>query len=302
MKPQSDIYTEVTEKIIAEMEKGALPWQCSWNQGLSMPLRSNGLAYRGINILILWMIAMKRGYNNPTWMTFKQAQELGANVKKGEKSTRIVYANSSKYEKQNESTGETTEITIPFLKSYAVFNCDQIENLPEKFTQATPATFQNADERRHSLDSFFEATHAIIRHEGSQPCYSLLRDDIRLPKFTDFKSGEDYYSTLAHEIVHWTGHPSRLHRDMKSHQNSREDYAKEELIAELGASFLCATLNITNEVRQDHASYIQSWLRALKNDKKFIFQAARQASRAVDYLIEITSPERIDGKEEPIAA
>lgn len=286
---KTDIYTTVTNKILADMEKGILPWDRSWNGCSSLPLRWTGESYNGINILMLWAASMCKGYSAPTWMTFNQALELGGAVRKGEKGATVVYAGTLLKSDDAGQQGDENAQTIHYLKRYTVFNVAQIDGLPERFhTAGTEQKFRNPDERHAAADQFFTATRAQIDTRGTQPAYFPLADRIEMPAFADFKSAEDYYSTLSHELTHWTGHKTRLDRELKSHRDNIQDYAKEELIAELGAAFLCAELGISSEPREDHAAYLQNWIQALKNDKKFIFTAASQASRAVDYLKTIT--------------
>lgn len=300
---KTDIYTTVTNKILAAMEKGILPWRYKWNGGdsLGLPLRCNGENYSGINVVMLWCSAMENGYSSRTWMTFKQALELGASVRKGEKGSRVVYSNALLKKEVNEKTGAEEEHTIHFLKSYTVFNVEQIDGLPDHFrARETQTEFINPDDRDSVLDGYFKATGADIRHGGQRAFFSSQSDFIQMPEFKDFENAEEYYSTLAHEMTHWTGHKSRLARGGESADFGQSNYAKEELVAELGAAFLCAELNITPETRQDHAAYIQRWMVALKNDKRFIFSAASQAAKAVDYLNRITG--RSDSAEQKAAA
>jgi antirestriction protein ArdC len=289
-----DLYTSITNKILADMETGILPWRQSWAGGLAMPLRWTGDSYNGINVLVLWATAHHKGYMAPTWMTFKQALELGAAVRKGEKGTTDVYASTLVKKDADEATGDEDAEIIHYLKSYTVFNVEQIEGLPVRFHDRKAPAFSNQDERNAAADRFFTATGADIRHEGNQPAYSPLADYIAMPEFRHFHSAEDYYSTLAHEMTNWTGHKTRLDREQKTRRDSLQDYAKEELIAELGAAFLCADLAVTNGTRADHAAYIQSWIAALKNDKRFIFSAASQASRAAAYLHGLQKPAERD--------
>lgn len=293
MTEKLDIYATITNQILADMEKGILPWSRSWNGSTSLPLRWTGESYSGINILMLWAKSMCHGYSAPTWMTFNQALELGAAVRKGEKGTTVVFAGTlQKSEDTSQGTasqGDEDARAIPFLKRYTVFNVAQIDGLPDRFHQAgTVQEFSNPDARNAAADAFFTATGAQIETKGHQPAYFPLSDKIEMPAFADFKTAEDYYSTLSHELTHWTGHQTRMARTQLSRRDSLQDYAKEELIAELGAAFLCAELGLSSEPRADHAAYLQSWIQALKNDKKFIFSAASQASKAVDYLKTIT--------------
>ena len=284
-----DVYTRVTQKILADLEQGVRPWAKPWSGEhaagrITRPLRHNGKPYQGVNILLLWGSALEQGFTCPIWMTFKQAQELGAHVRKGEKGSLVVYADTFRKTETDEETGEDVEKTIPFMKAYTVFNCEQIEGLPAHYT-AQPEQPAIAEEARNqALERFFANTGAIIRHGGDRAFYSISSDHVQMPPFPAFKDAESFYGTLGHEMVHWTKAPSRLDRDFGRKQWGDEGYAKEELVAELGAAFLCADLGITPEVREDHAAYIASWLKALQGDKRFIFTAAAHAQRAVDHL------------------
>jgi len=287
---KQDVYTRVTETILEALEQGTRPWMQPWNAAhaagpVSRPLRHNGQPYNGINTLMLWGAAMEKGYTAPIWMTYKQAKELGAHVKKDERASLVVYANRIIKTETNAETGEDEEHEIPFMKPYSVFNVEQIEGLPAHYyAKAEPVVLPEA-ERIEKLDAFFTATGADIRHGGNRAFYRIDQDFIQMPDFTAFKDREGYYTTLAHENTHWTRHPSRLNRDMGRKKWGDAGYAMEELVAEIGSAFLCAELGLTPEVREDHAAYIQSWLQVLKNDKKAIFTAASQAQKATDYLL-----------------
>ncbi len=284
---KTDIYEKVTAKIIADLEQGELTWLKPWAAGnldgrIVKPLRHNGLAYSGINVLMLWGAALEGGFSSPYWMTFRQAKELGAHVRKGERSNPVVYAGSiSKTEEQDDGSEE--ERTIPFLKAYAVFNASQIEGLPEHY-YAKPEPVIDGAARIDHAEAFFAATGANVRHGGSRAYYSGGTDHVQMPVFECFRSPEAYYATLAHELTHWTKHPKRLDREFGRKRWGDEGYAQEELVAELGAAFLCADLALTPEPGTDHAAYIQSWLKVLKNDKRAIFSAAAHAQRAADFL------------------
>ena len=220
----------------------------------------------------------------PIWMTFKQAKELGGHVKKGEQGSLSVYANTITKTELDADTGEEIEHDIPFMKGYTVFNVDQIEGLPEKYHALAKAPDITPQERIAALEDFFANTMAEIRHGGNRAYYSVSTDHIQMPPFEAFESRERYYATLGHETTHWTRHPTRLERDFGRKRWGDEGYAMEELVAEIGAAFLAADLDITPEVREDHAAYIQSWLKVLKDDKKAIFSAAAHAQRAVELL------------------
>ncbi len=285
---REDIYTRITNQIVAALEQGIKPWTQPWNAShaagpVSRPLRHNGQPYAGINVVTLWASAMERHYAAPIWMTFKQAKELGGTVRKGEKGSPVVYANTLTKTERDEATGEEVDQTIPFMKGYTVFNIEQIEGLPAHYY--APAKQQlNPDERIAVADAFFTETGADIRHGGNSAYYCPPEDFIQMPAFESFRDAESYYATLAHECTHWTKHKSRLDRDFGRERFGDAGYAKEELVAELGAAFLCADLGITLEDREDHAAYIGSWLKVLKDDKRAIFTAAAHAQRAAEYM------------------
>jgi antirestriction protein ArdC len=284
----TDIYQRVTDQIVAELEKGVCPWIKPWNAEhaagrITRPLRANGIPYRGINVLMLWASATEKGYAAPLWLTFKQAQELGGHVRKGEKGSLVVYANTISRTETDEATGEELERDIPFMKGYTVFNAEQVEGLPARF-YAMQAQAVDPVTRIEKAEGFFASVGADIRHGGNQAFYSVIEDRVQMPPFEVFRDAEGYYATLAHELTHWTRHPKRLDRDFGRKRFGDEGYAMEELVAELGAAFVCADLALTPEPRAEHAAYIASWLKALKDDKRAIFAAAAHAQRAADYL------------------
>ena len=287
---KQNIFDRVTQKIIADLEQGVRPWQKPWSGGnaaprIVRPRRHSGEPYNGVNILLLWGAAIERGFQNPTWMTFMQAEEYGAHVRKGEKSSWIVYANKVTKTETDAKTGEDIERQIPFLRGYNVFNAEQIEGLPEKFLlQPQMPTTSPGIGRLENVDHFFKNTGVLIHHGGDRAYYAEGSDHIQMPFIDAFRDGESYYATLAHEATHSTKHEKRLNRDFGRVVWGDEGYAKEELVAEIGSAFLCADLGITPEIREDHAAYIESWLKALKNDKKLIFTAAAHATRAVDFM------------------
>ena len=288
---RQDVYTRITDKIIADLEQGVRTWMKPWNAGntagrITRPLRHNGVPYSGINILMLWAEAVSQGFGAPIWMTFRQATELGAHVKKGEKGSLVVYANAITKTEEGDN-GEETEREIHFMKGYTVFNVEQVEGLPEIY-YAKPEVKTTPVERISHAEAFFKATGADVRYRGDRAYYSNDGDYIQLPVIEAFRDAESFYATLAHESAHWTKHSSRLDREFGRKQWGDEGYAREELVAELSSAFLCADLGITPEVRDDHASYIAAWLTVLKNDKRAIFSAAAHAQKAVDYLHGLT--------------
>lgn len=289
-KPREDIYSRITNQIIASLERGVKPWTQPWNANhaagpVSRPLRHNGEPYAGINVLTLWATAIERQHAAPIWMTYRQAQQLGGHVRKGEKGAPVVYADKIVREDERAETasGEESTQVIPFLKSYTVFNIDQIDGLPERYHQLASGQ-PNPDQRIDAAETYYNALGAVIQHTGKIACYMPSSDTIQIPAFEAFRDAESYYATLLHECVHWTKHKSRLDRDFGHKKFGDSAYAREELVAEIGAAFLCADIGITCEDREDHASYIASWLKVLKSDKRAIFSAAAHAQRAVAYL------------------
>lgn len=301
---KTDIYSKITDQIIAALEQGVRPWHKPWDAGhvagpVSRPLRSNGKPYSGINVIMLWATAMERGYSAPIWMTFKQAKELGAHVRKGEKGALVVYASTFTKTEANEK-GEDVERNIPFLKGYTVFNVEQIEGLPAHYT-ASHAPRLNPEQRIEQAESFFAQTGADIRHGGDSAFYAPGPDFVQMPPFESFRDAGAYYGTLAHECTHWTRHKSRLDRDFGQKRFGDNAYAMEELVAELGAAFLCADLELVPQIRDDHAPYIAGWLKALKDDKRAIFTAASHAQKAVDFLHAAGSSAQAEDENAPAA-
>jgi antirestriction protein ArdC len=216
-------------------------------------------------------------------MTFKQAHELGAHVRKGEHGSLVVYANTITRTDTDAETGEEEAHEIPFMKGYTVFNVEQIDGLPAHFTAPAETVIDPVQRVAHAED-FFARTGAVIRHGGNRAYYTEALDIVQMPPFECFHDRESYYGTLAHELTHWTKHKSRLGRDFGRKRFGDEGYAMEELVAELNAAFLSADLGLTPSPREEHASYIANWLKALKNDRRAIFTAAAHAQRAADYL------------------
>ena len=280
MTTNASIYRTVTDSIIAELESGVVPWVRPWKSQAS-PFPENVVSkrrYRGVNILLLWATAATRGFGNPGWLTFRQAQSLGGSVRKGEKATTIVYADKvTRVDKDADDDAVTAD--IHFLKFYWVFNVEQTVGLPAEY-YAAPSSKPDGQRHAHA-EVFLSRIGAPVRHGGDRAYYSPGQDVIVLPKRDTFESLPHYYATSLHEHVHYTAHPSRLDRDLRGRFGDRS-YAGEELIAELGAAFLCSKLEIPGELR--HASYIASWLELLKDDSRAIFTAASAATKASDYL------------------
>jgi antirestriction protein ArdC len=285
---RTDVYQRITDQIVSELERGVRPWLKPWDAEhaagrITRPLRGNGIPYQGINVLMLWSAAMAKGYAAPIWMTFRQAVGLGAHVRKGEEGSLVVYADKIIRTETDTKTGEESAHAIPFLKSYNVFNVEQIDGLSEHY-YARPAPRTETVQRIERVEGFFAATGATVRHGGNRAYYSISTDHVQMPPIESFRDAESYYATLAHEMTHLTKHPSRLDRDFGRKRYGDEGHAMEELVAELGSAFLAADLDLTPEVREDHAAYIGSWIKVLKDDKRAIFSAASHAQRAADFL------------------
>jgi antirestriction protein ArdC len=271
------LYADVTANIIKDLEAGAVPWVKPWKNGNTGGILPKNAAthrsYNGINIPILWHAQISRGYPTASWMTYKQALELGAQVRGGEKSTHVVF--TKQLNVKDKETEE--EWKIGMLTAYSVFNVAQIDGLQ----QGEPEFSRPLPERQDAVTAFIAATQADIRLGGDRACYVPALDFICLPPENAFKSREHFLATSLHECGHWSGAKHRLDRDLKSRFNEKA-YAAEELIAELTAAFLCAHLGITGELR--HADYIASWIDLLKDDDRAIFTASSRASQAADYL------------------
>jgi antirestriction protein ArdC len=224
---------------------------------------------------------LENGYASSKWMTYRQAHELGGQVRKGQHGSLVVYADRFTKTEADES-GQDVEREIPFMKGYTVFNVEQIDGLPERFYDR-PATNVPKMQLIEGAEAFCSATGANIQHGGNMAFYAPGPDVTRLPHPETFKDAESYTATKAHELTHWTAHESRLARTLGKRFGD-DAYAAEELVAELGSAFLCSTLGIVPEVREDHAQYLGHWLKVLKSDKRAVFTAAAHAQRAVDYL------------------
>ncbi len=216
-------------------------------------------------------------------MTYRQASELSGQVRRGETGELVVYTSTITRTGQDEETGDESERVIPFMRSYRVFNVEQIDGLPERFYELAEPVPDPVARISHA-EAFFAATGAQIDHGGNRAWYSPGADRIQMPPFECFRDAQSYYATRAHEVTHWTRHPSRLDRDCGRQRFGDEGYAREELVAELGSAFLSADLGLAPEVLDDHAAYIEHWLRILKSDRRAICTAAAHAQRAVEYL------------------
>jgi antirestriction protein ArdC len=279
-----DIYSEVTNRIVVALEQGTPPWVCPWRQGSALPNNlATGKAYRGINVLILAIEAMSRNFTDNRWLTFRQANALGARIRQGEHGTSIVFYRMHEINDTTDGFGELSgEVRkIPLLKTYVVFNADQLNGLPDRFVLPPLQPWQPLE----VAEQLIAQTGALICHGGNQAFYRPSSDMIQLPPMTSFAHADDYYATALHELCHWTGHSARLNR-LSVQRPGIEAYAFEELVAEIGAAFLCAHCGLNGVV--EHASYIETWLNALRRDKRLIFVAAGAAQKAADFVMGTT--------------
>jgi antirestriction protein ArdC len=287
-RDRPSLYQEITDKIIAELEAGRVPWIQPWGTGaanasLAMPKNAaTQRQYSGINVLILWDSVIEHGFSAQNWLTFRQALRLGGNVRKGAHGTTVVYADRfvPDEERQRAERDGDEPNAIPFLKRFTVFNTDQCECLPAELTGA-PAPVPDGLILPHA-EALIAATGADFRIGGERAFYSPAHDFIQVPRPETYFEPINWHRTALHELGHWTGHLSRLARDLSGHFGSAL-YAKEELIAEMTSAFVCASLGIVPTVR--HADYIGSWLEVLREDNRAIVRAASAASKAADYLL-----------------
>jgi len=290
------IYQTITDNILRQIEAGAGDFKMPWHRGTATGLPVNaatGNEYNGSNVMVLWCAAMAKGYASNTWATYKQWQSLGAQVRKGEKSTTGIYF--STFEKEQD--GKITR--LPFAKALTLFNADQVDG----WIGAAPKDAIDITTRLDAVDTLVANLGVTVKHEGTRAFYHRTSDTVYMPMREAFtgtntiNATEAYYATLLHEIAHWTGAEKRLDRT-KGKTYGDEAYAYEELVAELAAAFLCCKLGVTNEPRADHAQYLASWLKVLKSDPRAITKASADAQRAADFII---GKER-EEKEQTIAA
>jgi antirestriction protein ArdC len=281
-----DLYQDVTNRIIESLEAGTPPWHCPWTNQTQLPNNlSTGMPYRGINILMLSIEANLRGFGDNRWVTLRQANELGARIRKGEHGTSIVFWKLREIDgavpkptDNSDRTDTDSPKVVPLLRGYTVFNAAQLDFLPERFELRADPAWQPVGEAEQVLHD----SGAVIHHGGNRALYRPSDDIIQLPPPSWFPQSDDYYAVALHELTHWTGHPRRLDRPL-GRRTGIDGYAFEELVAEMGAAFLCAHCGLP--ARLEHASYIDSWLDALRRDKRLIFVAAGLAQKAVDYVL-----------------
>lgn len=301
---RDNLYRDITDKIMAELERGIVPWVQPWTSGsqlcpLGLPV--NGLtrrSYSGINILLLWLALGERGFASPYWVTFKQCIAMGGVVRKGEKGAHVYFADKFVPQKEKvraEEAGDEPN-AIAFLKRYTVFNADQCDGLPKGLIAQPVARpeWQIVPE----AEALIAATGADFRIGGDQAFYVPAQDFIRIPQPSDFTDTINWYRTAFHELGHWTGHKTRLDRNLTT-KFGTQDYAREELVAEMATAFVCASLGIVPTVR--HADYVGNWLQILKEDAKAIVRAASLASKASDFILAFRSERQSTSDLEQVA-
>jgi len=285
---RASLYHEITDKIVAELEAGRVPWVQPWGKTaapapLGLPKNAaSGRRYSGINIIILWSAVVERGFTGQNWLTFRQALGLGGHVSKGEKGTTVVYADRfipDGERRRAEEDGDGPQ-AIPFLKRFTVFNTDQCENLPAELDSASAPVPDGAI--LPQAEALIAETGADFRLGGARAFYSPAEDFVQVPRPEAFFEPVNWHRTALHELGHWTGHRSRLARDLSGSFGSKL-YGQEELCAEMASAFVCASLGIEPTVR--HADYLGAWLDILREDNRAVIRAASAASKAADYLI-----------------
>lgn len=305
-RSRASLYDEVTGRIIGELEAGRLPWVKPWGRagnkvggtGPGLPRNAaTGRSYSGVNILLLWGAVIEHGYETQGWLTYRQAQKAGGQVRGGERGTTVVFADKFTPKAEQERAAREGEApgAVPFLKRFTVFNVDQCEGL--ETLAAAPAPLPERQIVPH-VEALIAATRADFRIGGNEAYYAPALDYVRVPPQPAFRQQIDYYRTALHELSHWTGHPTRLNRDQSGRFGSKP-YGFEELVAELSAAFACAALGVVPTVR--HADYMGAWLAILKEDNRAIFRAASRASKAADYLLAF-APDRAGEGMDPLAS
>ena len=276
-----DIRQIVTDKIIAMLERGTTSTGPRWtgSKAAGLPINAkSGEPYHGINVLLLWAEMAEKTYSSSHWLTYKQAAEMGGQVRKGEKSVMCVYYQTvQKAADQPDDEGESYFLAKPFW----LFNVAQVDGLPAEACASKKVQAFNAS---HDAEQILTMSHAQIAYGFDSAYYATLQDKICMPAREQFASAEIFYATALHELTHWTGHESRLNRQFGKRFGD-DAYAFEELVAELGAAFTVGQLGMVDATIEAHADYVQSWVRVLKNDKQAIFTAASQAAKAADYML-----------------
>ncbi len=271
------IYEQITSQILAALENGTNGWQELWDKSIDTGNPHNlltGKDYSGVNVMMLWVTAWMRGYGSNEWLTFKQAAAMNGRIRRGEKGTACVFFRKVDLPKKSD---EERDRTRSIAKGFFVFNREQIDGLPPSELKAK--TFDPLADG----EAILNASHANIKHGGNEAYYRASTDTIQLPCKASFSAAENYYAVALHELTHWTGHSTRLDRT-RGERFGDEAYAFEELVAELGAAFLCARLKLKGRL-ENHADYIASWVKILKTDTRAVLTAASQAEKAANFVL-----------------
>ena len=294
---KKNIYNTVTNRFVSALKNGAPPWIKPWSECSSSPTRPvNAVSdrkYSGINVTVLWTAATTHGFKRDRWLTFNQARKEGGHVRRGQKGTVAILYREVEVRRKDESgslvadsNGEVIKDKIKFIKGFTLFNVDQCDGLPTEIVEGPALPAEKPEWKSHvEIESLLASKGVQIRHDCDQAAYYPNDDVIRMPVKKAFETDSSYYSTLLHEVVHWTGHHSRLNRPgiCKPLNYSKSGYAFEELIAEIGSAFLCAEFGIKCDLR--HESYVISWISELENDPKAIFATSALAWKARNYLL-----------------
>lgn len=295
-------YEQITDRIVAALEQGTVPWHRPWTAAGGPALSiSTGKRYRGINTWLLALTAQEQGYASPYWATYRKIHELGGQVRKGEHGTMITFWKELRVSETDPATGERVSKRIPLLRLYSVFNAEQADGLPAKY-YPTPGEHQPIASAQQVLDSYLDGDEsATLTHDvHGQAYYSHLTDEIHMPPLAEHETPERYYSTAFHETVHSTGHHSRLARrqDGELRAFGSHDYGTEELTAEMGAAMLAAeTGTETEQTFEQSAAYLASWVRTIREDTKMVVRAAAASQRAVDLILGVTADRDADSAE-----
>lgn len=298
-----NIYEDVTNRIIAELEKGLVPWVKPWSTAFAVPRNYiTNRPYSGVNTLLLWMAMDMHGYQTNRWLTFNQARDADLPIRKGEKGIRVVFVKSIKRDTDEDDVEEGDRKAIHIMRSYVVFNIEQCDGDISKLAPETAESVSPDDDSHARAWQIFVSSGAR-KISGPKACYMPKEDGVMLPPlhafmdkareegFVGFSGYDNYFSTMLHELTHWTGHETRLDRDLRGRFGDA-GYAAEELIAELGSAFLCAHTGIAGQLQ--HASYIGNWLQLLESDPRAIFTAASKAQQACNYLLELEAGEQME--------
>jgi antirestriction protein ArdC len=287
----NDIYQEVTDRIVSQLEKGVAPWRRPWTEAsLALPRNViSGAEYRGVNFWLLGLAAEENGWQSSLFGTYRQWKEIGGHVRRGEHGTRIVFWKVFKRQAADDESGESEERRRFFARGYTVFALEQCGG--ESLDQFRPTVPERKFIEFEPAEKMIAATGAAIRYGGNLPFYDPQRDFIQLPVKASFESPADFYSTACHELCHWTGHPHRLDRALTLNRFGDDSHAIEELVAEMGAAYLTAALDIPNTSTIDNsASYVASWLQVLRSDAKAVFTASSAATKSADFILRYRQP------------